>query len=171
MTKGLSLYNAMGGVDTALNNLVHILKKGEANAKERGIDPSVFLSARLAPDMFTLVGQVLVATSLAKACPHRLVGTEPPVYNDTETTFEELYARIEKARGELAKFTRQDIDGKESREFSIKMGPNLREFTGVSYLSGFILPNIHFHVTTAYNILRHNGVPLSKIDYFGGSSS
>lgn len=164
----LSLYNAMGAVDTALNNLDHILKKGAANAQERGIDPSVFLSARLAPDMFTLTGQVFVATSLAKACPHRIVGSEPPVYEDTETTFEDLYARIAKARGELAKFSSADIDGKEAREFSVKMGPNSRDFTGISYLSGFMIPNIQFHVTTAYNILRHNGVPLSKIDFFGG---
>ncbi len=164
----LSLYNAMGVVDSALVNLRHILKKGEANAAERGIDPDIFLNARLAPDMYSLKRQVYVVTSLAKVCPHRLAGTEAPVYEDTEETFEELYARIDKARGELAKFKPEDIDGKEDRSFTVNFGPTERPFTGISYLSGFIIPNMNFHVTTAYNILRHNGVPLSKLDYFGG---
>jgi len=101
----LSLYNAMSVVDAALVNLNHILKKGEANAAERGIDPDIFLNARLAPDMYNLKRQVYVVTSLAKACPHRITGSEPPVYEDTEETFEALYARIAKARGELAKFS------------------------------------------------------------------
>lgn len=166
----LSLYNAMSVVDAALVNLNHILKKGEANAAERGIDPDIFLNARLAPDMYNLKRQVYVVTSLAKACPHRITGSEPPVYEDTEETFEALYARIAKARGELAKFSQEDIDGKEDRKFSIKLGPNSREFTAISYLSGFIIPNMNFHNATAYNILRHNGVPLSKLDYFGGGA-
>lgn len=168
MTQGLSLYYAMSTVNTALSNMQHVLKMGEANAKERGIDPSVFLNARLAPDMFTLIGQVQVAASLAKACPHRIVGSEPPVYEDSEQTFEDLYALISKARGELAKFTAEDIDGKELREFSVKLGPNMRDFTAISYLSGFIVPNVYFHTTTVYNILRHNGVPIGKMDFFGG---
>lgn len=164
----LSLYNAMGAVDTAIGNLGYILKKGEANAKDRSIDPSIFLNSRLAPDMYSLLGQVYVATSLAKACPHRLVGSTPPVYDDTEQSFDELYSRIERARGELATFSRGDIDGKEDHVFTVNFGPVEREFTGISYLSGFIIPNIHFHVTTSYNILRQNGVPLRKLDFFGG---
>ena len=158
----------MSAIDTALGNLHHVLKKGEADAKARGIDPSVFLNARLAPDMFTLISQVQVAASLAKACPHRIVGSEPPVYEDTETSFDDLYALITKARGELAKFSPDDINGKELREFSVKLGPNMRDFTGIAYLSGFIVPNVYFHTTTVYNILRHNGVKLGKLDFFGG---
>ena len=171
MTKGLSLYNAMSALDTALNNMHHVLKTGEANAAERKIDPSVFLAARLAPDMFSLIGQVQVATSIAKACPHRIVGSEPPVYEDTEESFADLYALIAKARGELAKFSPDDINGKELREFSVKMGPNMRDFTSIQYLSGFTIPNVYFHTTTVYNILRHNGVPLGKLDFFGGPPS
>ncbi len=168
MSQGLSLYNAMGDLDRALENMNHVLKKGEANATERGIDPSVFLNARLAPDMFNLIGQVQVAASIAKACPHRIVGTEPPVYENTEESFADLYALIAKARGELASFTRGDIDGKELREFSVKLGPTVRDFTAIAYLAGFSIPNVHFHATTVYNILRHNGVPIGKLDFFGG---
>jgi len=168
MTTALSLYNAMSTIDAALANMQHVLKTGEANAEERGIDPSVFLNARLAPDMFGLIGQVQVAASLAKACPHRIVGSEPPVYEDTEKSFEDLYALIAKARNELAKFSPEDINGKEHREFSVKLGPNMRDFTAIAYLSGFIVPNIYFHTTTVYNILRHNGVPVGKRDFFGG---
>ena len=171
MSKGLSLYNAMSDVDRLLGNLEHILSKGEANAKERGIDPAVFLNARLAPDMFSLIGQVQVAASIAKACPHRIVGTEPPVYEDTEESFEDLYALLAKARAELATFSRSDIDGKELREFSVKMGPTMRDFTAIQYLAGFTIPNVTFHSVTSYNILRHNGVPLGKIDFFGGGKS
>ena len=171
MSKGLSLYNALGAVDTALANMEHVLRKGEANAAERSIDPSVFLGARLAPDMFTLIRQVQVGASIAKACPHRIVGSEPPVYEDTEETFDDLYALITKARGELAKFGPDDLNGKELREFSVKMGPTTRDFTSISYLSGFTLPNVQFHCVTVYNILRHNGVPLGKLDFFGGGGS
>lgn len=171
MTKGLSLYNAMSDLDRALANMEHVLKKGEANAIERKIDPAIFLNARLAPDMFTLIGQVQVAASITKACPHRITGSEPPVYEDTQESFDDLYALIGKARAELAKFSPEDINGKELREFSVKMGPNMRDFTSIAYLAGFSVPNVLFHTTTVYNILRHNGVPLGKLDFFGGPNA
>ena len=171
MTKGLSLYNAMIDVDRLLGNLEHVLRKGESNAQERDIDPAVFLNARLAPDMFSLIGQVQVAAAISKACPHRIVGTEPPVYENTEESFEHLYALLAKARAELASFSRADIDGKELREFSVKMGPSMRDFTAIQYLAGFTIPNVTFHSVTSYNILRHNGVPVGKIDFFGGAAS
>ena len=166
----LSFYDmSIPVIDRALANLAHVLRKGEADAEARKIAPETFLTARLYPDMFTLVGQVQVATALAKAFPYRVTGKEPPVYDDTEKTFADLHARIDKARGDLAKFDAAAIDGRERHDFTVKMGPRGDvPFTGISYLTGFILPNIYFHTTTAYNILRHNGVPLGKTDFFGG---
>ncbi len=165
----LSMYNAcVPMLDRLLNNLDFVLKKGEANATERGIDPAVFLSARLAPDMAALIKQVQIAASMAKMSPHRLVGSEPPVYEDTESSFEELYALIAKARAEVNSFTPEQLNGTETRAFSVKLGPVERDFIGIAYHSGFIIPNVIFHCTTAYNILRHNGVPLGKMDFFGG---
>ncbi|NNC36405.1 MAG: DUF1993 domain-containing protein [Acidimicrobiales bacterium] len=169
MTHGISFYqSSLPTLDRALVNLEHKLKKGEANAKERDIDPEVFISARLAPDMFTLAGQVDVATSLIKAVPHRLLGTTPPVYDEDLDTFEALYARIAKTRAEIGGYTAEQIDPTISRKFSIPLGPTEREFVGAEYVHGFIIPNVYFHCTTAYNILRHNGVPLGKLDFFGG---
>ena len=167
----LSMYNAcVPMLDRALANLEHVLKKGEANAAERSIDPDVFLTARLAPDMATLTKQVQIAASMSKMSPHRLVGSEPPVYEDTEKTFDDLYALIAKARKEVNSFTPEMLNGTETREFTIKLGPIEREFIGIAYHSGFIIPNVLFHCTTAYNILRHNGVPLGKMDFFGGGN-
>jgi hypothetical protein len=169
MSSGLSFYqSSLPVLDRALVNLEHVLKKGEANAKERGIEPDVFVNDRLAPDMLTLGGQVNVATSLIKACPHRLVGTEPPVYDEALDSFDALYARIAKTRTELARYGATDIDSMMTREFTVQLGPNEREFTGLDYVHGFIIPNTYFHCTTAYNIFRKNGVPLGKLDYFGG---
>jgi len=155
-------------LDRLLENLHHILKTGEKNAEERGIDMSVFLNARLAPDMYDLTKQVQVVTSLAKNCPHRIAGTEPPVYEENEVTLAEIYSLIEKTRKEVTGFSRDDIDGKENSSFTVKLGPNEVEFTSLSYLSNFTLPNVYFHSATVYNILRHNGVPLGKMDFFGG---
>lgn len=164
-----SLYNASVPVLLRqLDNLEHILKKGEANAAERDIDPSVFLNARLAPDMATLTKQVQIATSLIKNCAHRLAATKAPVFEENESSFSELYVTLDKARTELGKCTEAQINGNENREFSVKLGPMEVDFTSLSYLTGFTLPNVYFHITTAYNILRHNGVPLGKMDYFGG---
>jgi len=165
-----SMYDhVVPALDRTLSNLEHILKTGEANANSRDIEPEVFLSARLAPDMHHLVRQVQIATSLAKNCPHRIAGTTPPVFEDTETTFEELYSLIAKARKEITDFDRASLEGKEGREFKVPIGPMERDFTGMSYYNGFTVPNVLFHCTTAYNILRQNGVPLGKLDFFGGS--
>lgn len=169
MTVQLSLYNAcVPGLVRIMENLDHVLRKGEANAAERGIDADIFLNARLAPDMATLTKQIQFATSLGKNCPHRLAGTTPPVYEETETTFEELYALLAKTRAEIDGFTRESLDGREGETFNVKLGPMDVEFTSIAYLSTFTLPNVYFHATTAYNILRSNGVPLGKMDFFGG---
>ena len=165
----LSMYNAVDALPRLLSNMEHILKKGEVNAKEREIDPEVFLNARLSPDMLPLKKQIQIAAELVKNAPYRIAGLEAPDYDTTPETFEQAYALLARARKDCKAVSEANLNGKESREFTMKMRGNVREFTGITYLSGFSLPNVHFHVTTSYNILRHNGVPLGKIDYFGGS--
>jgi len=162
------MYNAVDALPRLLSNMEHILKKGEADAKKREIDPQVFLNARLAPDMLPLKKQVQIAAELTKNAPYRIAGTDAPDYDTTPETFEEAYELLARARKDCKAVSEADLNGKEGREFSVKMGGKDREFTGIMYLSGFSIPNVHFHVTTAYNILRHNGVPLGKADYFGG---
>lgn len=165
----LSLYNAsVPGLIHWMNNLEHVIKTGQANAKERGIDDQVFLTARLAPDMFNLTGQVGVATGLAKNAPFRMADKEPPSFDDLKESYDAIYARLDETRNLLSQFKPDDLDGREGYEFTIQLGPVTRDFTAIQYLSGFILPNVFFHCTTAYNILRHNGVPLGKMDFFGG---
>ena len=165
----LSMSNAIEALPRQLDNLAHLLRKAETNAETRGIDAEVFLNARLAPDMWPLAKQVQTCAELAKNAPYRVAGMEPPSYDGHPSSFAECHAVIEKAKADMAKVSAADLDGKETREFSLKMGPRGEmNFTGISYLSGFTLPNIYFHVTTVYNILRHNGVPLGKVDFFGG---
>jgi hypothetical protein len=151
----------------ALKNLAAVLAKGEANAKERSIDPSVFLAARLAPDMFALTRQVQIATDNAKGMAHRLAGREVPALADTESTFAELHARIDKVRDMLKGFKAEDFAGAETREVVLKTRIGEVKFSGVDYLTRYAIPNFFFHVTTAYDILRHNGVPVGKPDFLG----
>ncbi len=164
----LSLYNAVSALLEILDNLEHVLRKSETNAKDRKIDPQIFMNARLAPDMYPLVKQVQNVASLAKTAPYRISGQTPPVYEETEETFQDMYDLIAKAKADIAKVDRSALDGQENYKFTVKLGSGDVDFTGSRYLSGFILPNIYFHYTTAYNILRHNGVPLGKLDFFGG---
>ena len=165
-----SMSNAVSVLPKLLGNLEHILRKGEANAKERGIDIDVFLNARLAPDMHPLYKQVLMVCDMAKMAPYRIAGLTPPKYDDSERTLEELYALIAKAKADVTAVTAEQLDGRENETFTIKMGPRGdTEFTGRVYLAAFTIPNLYFHITTAYNILRNNGVPLGKFDFFGGS--
>lgn len=151
----------------ALKNLSAVLAKGEANAKERNIDPSVFLAARLAPDMFALTRQVQIATDNAKGMAHRLAGREVPAMADTETTFGELHTRIDKVRDMLKAFKAEDFAGSATREVVLKMRSGELKFPGIDYLTRYAIPNFFFHVTTAYDILRHNGVPVGKPDFLG----
>jgi len=163
-----SIYDAsIPALHRALNALDHLLDKGLASAEERKIEPQVFTEARLAPDMLPLKGQVWLASEMAARGAARLAGVEIPNYPYVEQTFEELKGRVAMARDYIKAFTREQIEGGEAREFTVKLGPNEVDFTGASYLMGFTLPNVYFHVTTAYDILRHNGVVLSKPDYMG----
>jgi hypothetical protein len=151
-----------------LNALSGVLKTAEADATERKIDPSVFITARLYPDMLPLARQVQLASDSAKGCGGRLAGVETPSYADTETTFEDLQARIAKTIDFLNSVKAEQIDGGEDREVVLKFPNATFEFTGQSYLAEFVLPNFYFHLTTAYAILRKNGVKLTKANYLRG---
>ncbi len=156
-------------LDKALAGLDHVYKKGEAYAEEAEIAPEVLLQSRLFPNMLPLISQMRIAASLSKAYPFRATGQTPPVYEDDETSFADVYATIAKARKDIASISADEINGQEDFEFTVKLGPRGDvPFTSISYLQGFTLPNVYFHCTTAYNILRHNGVPLGKFDFFGG---
>lgn len=168
----ISMYEASVPVLVrGLTCLQAILGKAEAHAAEKQIDPSVFTGARLFPDMLPLVRQVYIATDTSKGCAARLAGVEPPKYDDVEVTFEELQARIQKTIDYLKEFKPEQIDGSEERAVTLKMRTGPVEFTGKNYLLQFALPNFYFHVTTAYDILRHNGVELGKLDYLGRPSN
>jgi hypothetical protein len=148
-----------------LSSLAAILDKAEAYAAERKIDPAVLLGWRLAPDMFALARQVQIATDHAKGCCARLAGVEVPKYADEETTFADLRARIARTIDFVRSFEPSDIDGSEDRGITITAGGRELRFKGQQYLVNFVLPNFYFHVTTAYNILRHCGLPIGKRDF------
>ncbi|MES2406480.1 MAG: DUF1993 domain-containing protein [Pseudomonadota bacterium] len=151
----------------ALTNLRAVLEKAAAHAEARKIDPAVLINARLYPDMLPLVRQVLIATDNAKGATSRLAGMEPPKYEDNKTTFPELVARIDKTIALLETFKPEQIDGSEDKTISLPLHDKTLTFQGMPYLLEYVLPNIYFHVTTAYAILRHNGVEIGKQDFLG----
>ena len=150
-----------------LRNLDGVLDKGAAYAAARKIDPAVLVGARLFPDMFPLSAQVRIAADFAKGAAARLTGNEPPKYEDTETTFDELKARIAKTIAYVESFKPEQFGGAATRTVTMKMRGEDKSFDGVTYLANIVLPNFYFHVTTAYDILRHNGVELGKRDFTG----
>lgn len=165
----LSMYEASIPVlARMLGNLSNLLKKGEANAQARGIDPKVFIESRLAPDMYPLARQVQIASDMAKGCAARLAGVEVPSWADTESSFEELQGRIGKTLDFIKGIDAAQLEGSEARTVVLKMRSGDLSFSGRDYLLGFALPNFYFHVTAAYAILRHNGVDVGKLDYLGG---
>jgi len=164
----ISMYQASVPVlDKLLGNLSTILTKAATWAESRKIDQSVLINARLAPDMFALARQVQIACDFAKGAPARLAGAEPPKFEDNETSFADLQARIEKTRKAMANFSAAQIDGSEGRQIKLKFGPREMEFTGLVYLLNVVMPNFYFHYTMTYAILRHNGLELGKGDYLG----
>jgi hypothetical protein len=164
----ISMYQACAPVfDRSLGSLAAILTKAAAWAEARKIDPAVLLSARLAPDMFPLTRQIQIACDFAKGTCARLAGVEPPKFEDNETSFADFQARIAKTRQFVATLTAAQIDGSEDRQINVKAGPRELSFKGLAYLTGYALPNFFFHYTTAYAILRHNGLELSKPDFIG----
>ncbi len=150
-----------------LRALALVLTKAEANAAERKIALQVLLVARLAPDMLNLIQQVQMATDFAKGASSRLAGREVPRYEDNEASFAELHARITKTRDYLATFKPAEFEGAEERTVTLKVSGSDVEIKGQKYLLDVALPNFYFHITTAYDILRHNGVPLSKGNFLG----
>lgn len=152
----------------ALSNLRKNLEKGEAHAEAKKIKPEVLLNCRLALDMFPLTRQVQIATDQVKGCCARLAGVEVPKYEDNESSFAELYARIDKTIAFAKSFKPEQIDGSEGRQVTLPSPRGPMEFKGQDYLLFFNLPNFYFHCTTAYAILRANGVEVGKMDFLGG---
>jgi len=154
----------------ALGNLRAVLQKGEAFAADKGIEPSVLLNSRLIADMYPLTKQVQIATDMAVRGTSRLAGTEPPSFPDTETDFAGLYARIDRALDVVRGISAAQLDGSEDRAIDVpRRGRDPLRMDGQSYLLHFILPNLFFHSTTAYAILRVAGVALGKDDFIGAS--
>jgi hypothetical protein len=151
----------------SLTNLMAILEKGAGHAEAKKIDPAVLLNSRLYPDMYPLVKQVQIATDMAKNGSARLAGLEPPKFEDQETTFPELLDRLQKTIAYLNTLTPEQIDGSEEKPISLPVGAETMTFQGLPFLFFFVHPNLYFHVTTTYDILRHNGVELGKMDFTG----
>lgn len=166
----LSMYQASVPVfQRTLSALDKILDKAAAYAAERKIDPLVLTAARLSPDMFPMSRQVQIATDHAKGATARLAGLAVPSYEDAEKTFPELKARIAKTLAFIGTVTPAQIDGSEGRDISLKAGPRELTFKGQDYLLFFALPNFYFHATTAYDILRHNGLGIGKLDFLNAA--
>ena len=164
----LSMYQASVPVFLrGLENLAVILAKGAAHAEAKKIDPAVLGGLRLIADMFPLSRQVQIACDTAKGAVARLAGVEIPKHEDVEQSFAELKARIAKTIDFIESVPAAKIDGSEEREIVLPMRSGERRYKGMQYLLGFAYPNFYFHVTTAYNILRHNGVELGKLDFLG----
>jgi hypothetical protein len=150
-----------------LRNLSAILDKAEAHCAAKKIDPAALATYRLYPDMFPFTRQVQIACDSAKGAVARLAGVEIPKHEDTEQTFAELKARIAKTIDFIESVPASKIDGTEDKEIVMQMRSGERRFKGMQYLLGHAYPNFYFHVTTAYNILRHNGVDVGKADFIG----
>ena len=164
----LSIYDVSVPVLTrGLNILSTYLDKTEAHTKEKGIDPSVIIHARLFPDMLPLSGQIQRASDTSKAAMGRLTGVEMPSFPDTEQTFGELKERLAKTVTFLQSVDRKAFEGSEERKVEMKFGSGAVVLSGATFALSFMIPNFFFHVTTAHDILRHNGVPIGKRDYLG----
>jgi hypothetical protein len=150
-----------------LTNLKFVLQKAQTHALEHKIEEAVFVEARLYPDMFPLSRQVQIATDIARGCAARLAGVEPPSFEDKERAFDDLAARIDRTIDYLRSLPEQQFDGAETRDITRPVGGKPHTFTGVNYALQFGVPNVYFHAATAYDILRHNGVPLGKGDFLG----
>jgi hypothetical protein len=164
----LSMYQASVPVFVRmLTNLKGVLQKAAAHAQARKIDEAVLVNARLYPDMLPLSKQIQIASDFARGTAARLAGAEPPSYEDNEKTLAELMARIDRTIEFLRTKKAGEIDGSEGREIVRPVRGEPHKFSGVNYLLQYALPNFFFHATTAYAILRHNGIEVGKLDYIG----
>ena len=150
-----------------MRSLSGVLAKAHADAAARKIDFAVLIGSRLAPDMHPLSKQIQIASDMVKNGAARLSGTEAPSFPDTETTYEDFQARIEKTIAFLGGLGEGQFEGSESREIVLKFPGREMKFSGAGYLTSFVLPNMYFHLTTAFAILRHNGAPIGKADFMG----
>jgi uncharacterized protein len=159
---------SLPALELGLTALSGVLDKAQAFATAKKVDPAVLLGARLYPDMFALTRQVQIASDLAKNGMARLAGIEPPRYEDNETTIDQLKARLAKTVAFLKTLDVSKIDAAADREITFPLGPtNKGQMKGDDYLNHFVLPNVYFHMTAAYAILRHNGVEIGKQDFLG----
>jgi len=153
----------------SLTSLSSLLEKGLAHATAKKFDPSVLVNARLAPDMFPLSRQVQIACDVAKNGTARLAGLEPPRFEDNEKTLEELRARIARTIDYIKGVPVSAFEGAEDRDIRVPAGPEkFLDFKGLAFVQRWVIPNVFFHITTAYAILRHNGVDVGKRDFLGG---
>lgn len=150
-----------------LNNLSGILDKAQAHVDEKKIAPEALTTFRLFPNMFPMTRQVQIACDTAKAAVARLAGVDIPKHEDTEQTIAELKARIAKTVAFVQSIRPEQLDGTEDKDITLTRGEKSTTYKGMQFLLGHALPNFYFHVTTAYNILRHNGVAIGKRDYLG----
>jgi len=164
----ISMYQALIPPATrSLNNLMTILEKATTHAETKKIDPAVLINARLYPDMFHLGKQVQIATDVTRRGAARLAGLEAPAMEDNESSFPELIDRVKKTIAYLETLTPEQIDGSEQKTIILPMGKESITLEGMPYLMSFVLPNLYFHATTTYGILRHCGVELGKRDFLG----
>jgi hypothetical protein len=164
----LSMYHASVPVmQRRLRNLIAILDKAEAHATARKIEPEVLISARLFPDMFPLKRQIQIASDMARGAACRLAGKEIEKWQDNETTFAELKTRLQRTIDVLGTFKPADIDGSEERDIHLTIGGKPAVLKGQNYLLNQAYAHFNFHIVTAYNILRHNGVEIGKRDFVG----
>jgi hypothetical protein len=165
----ISMHAMSVGVFThSLGNLSWFLEKAARSAEQRKFDPGILLAARLAPDMLPLTSQVQIAGDIAKGAVARLAGQEPPRFEDNETSIEQLRARIARTIDFLKSVPASALEGAETRDIKLPQRERTLEFKGLDFLQRWAIPNVFFHVTTAYDILRHNGVELGKRDFLNG---
>ncbi|RCS29606.1 DUF1993 domain-containing protein [Rhodanobacter denitrificans] len=166
----LSMYQASVPVFVrALGNLAHVLKKGELHAKSKNVSDEVLLQTRLIPDMLPLIKQIQIACDMATRGTARLAGAEPQSFEDNEATLEQAYSRIERSIEYIKSFKPEQIDGSETRAIHLKMRNGEMHFEGQAYLLHFTIPNLFFHCTTAYDILRQAGTDIGKTDFIGNA--
>ena len=166
----VSMYHAsIPTITRALNNLAAVLEKGAAHAEAKKFDANALMESRLFPDMFPLAKQVQLASDISKGGAARLAQVDPPSYEDNEKTFPELVARLKKTVAFLETLKPAQIDGSEDRTVTWKTRTAEKSMQGTPYLFNHVLPNVFFHTTTAYDILRHNGIELGKQDFLGRS--
>lgn len=164
----ISMYQAsIPPLTHSLSNLIHILEKGLAYVEEKKIEESVLINFSFYPDMFPFKKQVQIASDISRKGVAKLAGIEAPTMEDNESTFSELIERIKKSVDYLNSFSAKQIDGSETKLIELPIGKEKLTFEGMTFLFYFVMPNVYFHVTTAYDILRHCGVELGKRDFLG----